>query len=179
MPGEITEKVVQVMDGILKRIERIKNDDMQDLIIDTLIKYGQAMDTIDWRNAFLALWQILENLSLNTVEKNLKMTDVASSINHLIGRRDTLYEDLLGSLSETRNKLVHHGTFSENGLLEVNLLKSVVDRAIRNIFVRVKDFPSKESLGEFYIHGTRNNFELKIRRDTINSILRLRRKKNY
>lgn len=145
------------------------SEEMQSLLIEILLKYGQAMDTTDWRSAFLALWQILEAASLRA-SANLKMMEVAKRIGNLIGAKPPM-KDLIDSVAQSRHLLVHQGRFSEEGLVEVNFLKIIAEAAINALFVNAKRFPTRQLLEEFYKHATLGNSTLYTRRKVIDTIL--------
>jgi hypothetical protein len=145
------------------------SEEMQSLLIEVLLKYGQAMDTMDWRSAFLALWQILEAVSLQT-SASLKMKEVVKRIGNLIGAKPPM-KDLIDSVAQSRHLLVHQGKFSEEGLVEVNFLKIIAEAAINALFVNAKRFPTRSLLEEFYKHATLGNSVLRTRRKVIGKIL--------
>ncbi len=157
----------------LLRLIATASEEMQSLLIEVLLKYGQAMDTTDWRSAFLALWQILEIASLQT-SASLKMTEVVKRIGNLIGAKPPM-EDLIDSVTQSRHLLVHQGKFSKEGLVEVNFLKIIAEAAINALFVRARSFPTLQSLEEFYKHATLGNSTLRTRRKVIDTILSSRR----
>lgn len=128
---------VRRVEKLLRRIATA-SEEMQSLLVEVLLKYGQAMDTTDWRSAFLALWQILEVASLQT-SADLKMTEVVKRVSNLIGAKPPM-KDLIKGLAQSRHLLVHQGKFSEEGLVEVNFLKMVAEAAINALFVRAKNF---------------------------------------
>jgi len=175
--NSLDRNIVEKFKSFLVSVDRME-DEIQSLFVDSLLKYVHALDTFDWRDSFLSLWQILENLSLSTVEENLKMTEVASRVKNLLCLEDSLEKYLVDGLRETRNKLVHYGKFSKNGLMEVNYLKVVTDRILSNFYLLVDIFPSKKNLLHFFKEGTLPEKELKEHRKDINSILKMREEKN-
>ena len=170
----ISKKEIEASVRLLKQIESINDYKLRNLIIDSLMKYGQVLDTIDWEKAFLLLWQILENLSLCSLEDVFNMNNVVNRIIILIGQDDTLSSLLLKSLKNTRNKLVHKGIFPDEGLREVNLLKYVVDCAMGSLFKNLKKFPTRDLLKAFFNYEPKNNNYLKNQKKIIDTILRFR-----
>ncbi len=83
-----------------------KPDDTRSIMLQALKKYGQALDTVEYRLAFLALWQIIELIALDDGK-----TVVVSKIKNLI--KDETVEHLLNALVKTRNSLVHQGAFPD------------------------------------------------------------------
>ncbi|MBN2500269.1 MAG: hypothetical protein JXB38_05835 [Anaerolineales bacterium] len=116
-----------------KLITNGNNNNTVDLLIEAIEKYGNALDTHSRMLTFLKLWQVLEILALQTT-KNINMKIVKSRIKILLNQ-DQLAKDLLDTLYETRNDLVHKGLFpddegSEQGSKEIGLLKMVVEKSV-------------------------------------------------
>jgi hypothetical protein len=166
------------IDNLNRMIKRMNSmdEEIKSVFVDSLVKYGHALDTIDWRDAFLTLWQILENLSLSTLSSRMKMTDVCSRIKNLMGITDILHKELVEALVETRNKLVHLGKFSQDGLLEVDFLKIIVDRALSNFYWLSKKFPSKNALEEFFQIATLPESMLEKRKSIAESVIQIHQK---
>jgi len=175
----ISEDQIRLVDRLTKRVKQPK--DQQDtmlLVIDTLRKYGQAMDTVDWQQAFMSLWQILELVALQTAGE-VNMKDVASRIANLLRLKPKEpMRDLLDCAVQSRNELVHRGRFSEDGLREVNYLKVVVDWVIDFLLSRRfrEDFPTMKRLKTFYAYATTPDTDLREYRQAIDSILHRRGK---
>lgn len=145
------------------------------ILVEALEKYGQALDTAEWRLAFLTFWQILELITLQT--ENLKMQDVLNRTNTLLQQHKISY-DLLTALVKTRNKLVHQGHFPDlQGVKEVNLLKSVVESAINILYNRLDDLPTTRKLALFYEYAPKSDVEILDRQDVLNYILHGRKSK--
>lgn len=145
----------------LARRLNLPTDDKQtiNILIGALEKYGEALDTFEWRLAFLLLWQILELVTLQSSE-SLNMRTVKNRIISFLGQ-DALVKDLLTTLYDTRNSLVHRGTFpDEDGLKEVNLLKYIVERVINRLFQVLRICPDKANLERYYQLVSANNSEL-------------------
>jgi hypothetical protein len=130
------------------------------LVVEAVEKYGDAMDAREWRHCFLIFWQILELLTLQTNGLNIKQ--VTNRICALLGQ-DQLTADLLRVLYDTRNELVHLGRFpaeDEQGLIEINLLKHVVDASLGAMLAQLTRVPDRDTLDKFYRHATLNDTEL-------------------
>jgi len=165
---KIAPEQFQALEWVLRQLEK-SDPRMCGLLTDVLLKYGQAMDTIDWRHAFLALWQILETIAQPT-STQLKMDDVVKRIGLLL-EQDPLIQDILGYLRDLRNTLVHEGRFSERGLEEVNFLKFIAEQVINMVLLNLRRFPTPQTLEEFYIHASLSDSSLKTRMKVINTIL--------
>jgi hypothetical protein len=141
-------------------VSAAKNDTTA-LVVEALQKYGEALEATEWRQCFLVFWQILELLSLQTAG-NVSMKTVTSRISALL-RQDQLVRDLLPVLYETRNELVHLGRFpqgDEEGLIEINLLKYIVDGSLNAMMAKLGQLQSPASLENFYAHATDGNATL-------------------
>jgi hypothetical protein len=143
------------------------------VLIEALEKYGEALDTSEWRLAFLLLWQILELITLQTSEK-LNMNTVKNRVISLLNQ-DRLARDLLSALYRTRNSLVHRGSFPDaEGPREVSLLKYIVERATNALFSLLRTCPTKASLQRYYELISASNTELADRQRLTRNILRRR-----
>lgn len=174
----LSEDRIRLVHRLAKRIEQPKDEqDTMRLVIDALRKYGHAMDTADWQVAFLALWQILELVALQTAGY-VNMKDVANRIANLLALKENAPErDLLDVAVQSRNDLVHRGRFSEDGLREVNYLKVVVDQVISFLLSpRFRAFPTTKRLRAFYAYATTPATDLRVRGQVIDRILRQRGK---
>ena len=165
---EIASEQFRALEWVLKQLEK-SDPKMCGLLTDILLKYGQAMDTTNWRHAFLALWQVLETIAQPT-STQLKMDDVAKRIGLLL-KQDPLIRDLLDYLKDLRNTLVHKGRFSEEGLEEVNFLKFIVEQAINTVLLNLRRFSTPQMLEEFYVHASLCDSSLKTKVKVINAIL--------
>jgi hypothetical protein len=164
--GEITE--VRRLANRLK--EPDSNNQTMGIFVEALEKYGEALDTFEWRLAFLLLWQILELITLQSSE-NLNMKAVKGRVNSLLNQ-DRLSRDLLSALYKTRNSLVHRGSFpDEEGLTEINLLKHIVEGAINALFSLLRICPTRANLERYYEHISAGDTELADRRRLIRNIL--------
>lgn len=164
---------IALVDQLAKRVKQPDGqEDVMTIVVDALRKYGQAMDTVDWQQAFLSLWQVLELVALQTAGR-INMQEVANRIANLLGlKQNELMRDLLDCAVESRNDLVHRGRFSQDGLREVNYLKVVVDRVIDFLLSpRLRAFPTTKRLENFYVHATVNDADLQERRRVIQVIL--------
>ena len=166
---------IEYLNRMIKRIDKME-EDIKSVFIDSLLKYVRALDTSDWRDAFLTLWQILENLSLSSLSSGITMRQISSRVKNLMGPTDILHKELIDSLVDTRNKLVHLGKFSKSGLMEVNFIKIIVDQALSNFYWLLKLFPSKVELEEFFQIATKNENELKRRKSIAMSAMKILQK---
>jgi len=171
VPQEFDNRLVSLCEGVSRMDPALRG-----IFMDSLLKYVGALDTFDWRNAFLNFWQILENLSLNTLEDGLKMSEVASRIKNLMGQAETAEKLIVDGLVATRNRLVHLGKFSKSGLKEVNYIKIVAERALSNFYVFAKDYHSRAGLMNYFADATIEDGVLRERIRNIERLLETRKK---
>src|SRR5207247_898149 len=104
------------------------------------------------------------------------MRNVTNRLLGLLGQ-DQLIKDLLEAVYATRNSFVHRGHFPHrSALIEVNLLKFVVENAISAFFGWLDVLPTTSSLSRFYEHILQSNPELTDRERIISRIRRKRAK---
>jgi len=166
---------IEYLNRMIKKIDKME-EDIKSVFIDSLLKYVHALDTSDWRDAFLTLWQIFENLSLSSLSSGMTMKRISSRVKNLMGPTDILHKELIDSIKVTRNKLVHLGKFSRSGLMEVNFIKIIVDRALSNFYLLLERFPSKVALEEFFQIATKRENELKKRISIATSAIKILQK---
>lgn len=148
--------------------------DILSIIVDAFEKYQKALDLHDSSQVFLSLWQILESITLQA--EQIDMRDVINRTDSLIVQEDKYIKNLLEAFRITRNQLVHRGKFTEDkGLEEVGLLKSVVERAINSLLVHKDHLRTKNDLRVFYESVARGNTDLKNRRKIMGYVLRKRK----
>ncbi len=153
------DRIVRSRNLARKLVLNESKDNTMSLNIEILEKYGEALDTSEWRLSFLELWQILELITLQSNEE-FSMRTVVNRINILFGQNQRI-RDLLSALYKTRNLLVHSGHFpDEQGLREVNLLRHIVEPCVNSMIAQMKRFPTRDSLNKFYEHAASNNADL-------------------
>lgn len=126
---------------------------------DAVRRYNDALDTTDWRQAFLDLWRVLELISFPTSDR-YSMDEVADRIAGLLGNHWAL-RDLLSSLAHSRNKLVHTGAFPTSALDEVNLAKAMVEHSLGAIWSLRRRCPTKADLVEYHQVSRRQVSDIK------------------
>jgi hypothetical protein len=162
----------------LRRLDSIRGPEIRQLVIDALIRYGEALDTVEWRQAFLALWQVLELLTAQSVGE-LNMRDVRNRIALLLGQSEG-ERDLLEALADTRNTLVHAGRYPDNdGLEEAQFLKAVVEWSIEALLGLTRLLSSVASLKILYEHLGRPDTELRELHRVIAAIRRQRARRRH
>jgi hypothetical protein len=146
------------------------------LLTDVLLKYGLALDTPDWRSAFLTLWQCLEHVSHNSdrarpARSSRGIRPIKVIFQEMNPKRYTLIADLLNTLRETRNNLVHEGLFPDKEFRQIFFIKYIVEIVIEFLLDNLKMLDTPKKLREFYAHRSCPPSDLTMRRDIIETIL--------
>lgn len=152
-PSELLDSIILVND----LTSRASKGSTSRLLISAIEKYGRAIETTEWPLAFLALWQILESVSFSRGGEKTVINR-----NKILLGKNSLRKDLLEISRQTRNSLVHTGEFSESqGILEVQMLKSVVDLALKTLLGLRKELPTEKSLEYYFERESQGTSDLK------------------
>lgn len=159
--------------GMLKQLSRARDARATVARIeDAVRKYGRALDTTEWRHAFLNLWQALEILTHEPTGSH-SIKSVYERAKLLLGP-DPFMKDVLEVCRDARNELVHQGRFSEDGLRAVGMLKMIVGHCIRTVYSLRKACPDWDSLVVYYNNVGTSTPDLARRGRIIRSIERTR-----
>lgn len=142
------------------------------LVEEAFRRYGRALNTTNWREAFLSLWQVLELLT-HDPDGRYTIEEVCRRAKLLL-RRSPLLCDLLETCYRTRNGLVHVGKFPDEGLKDVNMLKAVVEHCINAVYNLRRQCPDRASLLVYYQNAGANDHELAVRARIVASVRRER-----
>ncbi len=145
--------------------------------IEALRVYDRALDAANWQNAYLSLWQSLEIMMTFDLGDYYSMEDVVKRTRILL-KADEVTHDFLNVCADRRNKLVHHGQFSEYGQSEVLLLKLIVRGSLLRFLSLINDFPTHAHLSEFFRHVHLSSEQLNERKQIIETILARNEKAN-
>lgn len=157
----ISHEILEVVQWLMGKLGPDDNQNsLKALLVEAIRKYGQALDTVEWRFAYLELWQILELLTLQS-EEQLNMRQVRGRVFNLLSK-DEFVRELMVMLSDDRNVLVHEGKFPEDSSLEkVSLLKYIVSRTIHALIDLLDDIPDRNTLKILYTYLPERISELK------------------
>ena len=139
------------------------------IFIEAIISYGRALDTANWADAYLALWQALEILTYGT-QTEYDMGKVAKRAGTILSG-DDLAADFLNVCADRRNKLVHRNQFSSDGQSEAILLKSIVRRCLMVFYGLMDSYTTQSSLDEYFAHASMSGDALTERKRVIENIL--------
>jgi hypothetical protein len=167
-----TPEELEQAKGILATISALGDPGMQQLVADLFLKYVQALDTIDWRMAFLSLWQCLEGAAMPIRGRRSNTKNVVSRVMKLNDWDGLLLlRELLLHYGEGRSQLVHEGIFYKDGFHQVSRLKWVVEQTITSLLARGTLYRSPQALEQFYIHSSLGTSDLETRLKVIQSLL--------
>lgn len=157
--NEILKEEIYQASNYLSQFTEVENlEHMHGFIITGLSKFGEALDGIHYRQIFLGLWQVLEYLALHKDNMNMiKVTNRISSILNKTGRD----RHLLSAMRCIRNNLVHQGFFPDReGYEVIQLLKSIVENALKSVTQLSHSFSSVKILEKYYECISLNNIDL-------------------
>ena len=171
-PPKVSHESIRQADRLLHQfgLPRTPGSTMG-LVEDAIRRYGRALDTINWPEAFLTLWQVLEVLTYK-FNSNYNIRNVCERA-HTLLQNDPLMTDLLDTCYEARNALVHRGRFSEDGLTGVGMLKAIVERCIDGVYKLRRVCPDWDSLVVYYKNEPAQSRHLARKKRVIGSIQRM------
>jgi hypothetical protein len=159
--------------GLSKILTKFKSNIQKNsttrIFIEALISYGRALDTANWADAYLALWQALEIMTYGTQTK-YNMGNVVDRVRTIL-RGDDLTTDFLNMCADRRNRFVHRAQFSSDGQSEAILLKLVVRRCLMAFYNLMDSYATESSLNEYFAHASMSNDALTERKRVIENIL--------
>lgn len=111
---------------VRKRLDKIKYNK---ILIQTIIDYGIALDSINWKTSFLNLWSILEQLTFTNPNEGYQTT--INRVSFLSEKRN-YHRIILEQLKKLRNSFTHGNQSAENEILEniIYQLKWYVERLL-------------------------------------------------
>jgi|WetSurMetagenome_2_1015567.scaffolds.fasta_scaffold30586_2 hypothetical protein len=168
--NEVTEVATDVgarVESVLARIHAL-DDSLKVVLVDALLRFGEAMDVNDWEIAFLKLWQSLERL-VHT-DRQTGSDEIARRVTLLTGVQSP-QSDLVKVLADKRNALVHRGQFSDEGLRQVNFIKGLVEQMVSHFLVISQKLPTAQMQVEYYKMAFAPPHELEARSKAITFIL--------
>ena len=95
--------------------KRLKNITYRNKIINAIINYGRALDSVNFRNTFLNLWCILELLTFTGPGEGSKKT--IARVCFLFENRE-YHKIVLEQLKNLRNSFTHQNQSEDNEILE-------------------------------------------------------------
>jgi len=165
--------VLRQADRLLREFSRRQEERATlGLVEEAIRRYGRALNTTNWREAFLGLWQVLELLTYEQ-EGNYSIKEVRGRARVLL-RQHPLMCDVLDACYDIRNALVHAGRFRDDGLQDVSMLKAVVENCINGVYGLRRRCPDREHLSVYYQNAPASDHELAVRAKVTGAIRRER-----
>lgn len=165
-------KVITKILGLFNREN--KPNSVNDLIRNAFRTYQLAIDTNDWRQVYLNLWQIIELVTTppNARHQGIRNIEITRRMKILLKDSRPYILELFDVLVKWRNKLVHHGEFSDDGEEDAKLLKLIVELAILKLINLRRSFFDWTRLEFYYAHATTDSAQIKTQKSVLGSIER-------
>lgn len=166
----LKDRQIEFAKAYLAHFARGTTSEVGRLIMNAITYYGRALDTPNWRNVFLSLWQVIEMVTFRESDRP-KMDEVIKRAEVLLGSSIFL-KHLLAVAQRTRNRLVHEGKFpgGQEGLENVCMLKMVVEQCILGLLSIQSRFRSWCELNRFYTYAKKMSKEREAIVKTIHEI---------
>lgn len=144
----------------LSKVERLlsyfkgqtKETFTKEKIADAFLWFGDALGSVNPRDAFLRLWQILDLIAHSPGGEAYNIRLVRDRVSVLLGN-DKLMKALLNLSYDKRNTLVHTGKFDGNQM-DVNYLKAVVEIVVLKLMSHEKTCPTWNKLLFYYSNAS-------------------------
>jgi len=130
---------------VRKRLDKIKYNK---ILIQSIIDYGIALDSINWKTTFLNLWSILEQLTFTNPNEGYQTT-----IDRVLFlcKKQNYNRIVLEQLRKLRNSFTHGNQSAENEILEniIYQLKWYVERLLEFHLKMGPQFKNSEEARNF------------------------------
>jgi hypothetical protein len=114
--------------------------------------YGHAVDSANRADIFMNLWCALERATYPEGDRKYDMTDVAKRAAALL-QDYQFHRDVLIALSKVRNDLTHRQDFPDEGLIEAEVLRKIVEGCLSRFGDLAKEFSTWAEMEQFYKHA--------------------------
>ena len=181
--GEFEYRMVRlerrVLDGclsLLKKFNSLKDNELKDILIESLLRYNYALDEYISGSTFIYFWQILEYIALNHLY-DITQKDVCNRIKTITAIRGTreVWRDIVDAIYEKRNYLIHEGRISDYTMDDINLIRLICQLAVDFLFYFTNKLESKERLDFFYRNYNLNRKDFRRRKEVLKHIKKLRK----
>lgn len=156
-------------EALLRR--RVSKSPFKEIIENSLLRYNDALDEIDFQVAFLKLWSLMEFLTFTTNEP-YKVTIKRTAF---IFNNPEIHKEILNHLRESRNKIVHHNKGDNNEELLEYQTKYYVEKLLLFYIFQGNKFKTKEEITNL-LDLPLDKGLLKMRKKTIDIGIRYRNK---
>jgi hypothetical protein len=148
---DLSDEEIKTAKKLLQRFDDSMPGSLTEFTVELARFYQQALDCTSYPDAYLALWQLLETLTLNTPgEKSV----VDRRLSTLLSIDSGLRKDILEVLPYFRNKYVHCGIFPENSKTLVLILANFADHSLRKMFDLSEHLSTKSELDAYFVYSS-------------------------
>ena len=132
-------------------------NDLTGFTLDLARLYQQALDCKTYPETYLALWQVLECLTLNEPGKE---TVVDKRVSTFLGIDPGFKKDILEISPHFRNKYVHSRVFQDNAKALVFFLANCAALSVSKMKSLANEMSSKRELEFYFRYKSMNNTDL-------------------
>jgi len=157
---------------LIRQYNQKKDSPIKRVFEDTVKLYVSSLDSYDGKYALLHLWQVLEILTLKDVE-NISEKKVCQRVKSIYNY-DTLVSDIIDSLYEKRNSMVHGSIDVSIDDTDLQLLREIVEELILFLFNHINSIDSRQKLNYFYENIPLGTIQLEEKLETINYVKKLK-----
>jgi len=122
-PSNKIDKIYSFIKIVRAHLKRV-NYDVE--LENAIVRYGKALDLMDWENSYLQLWGVLEQLT-DTTNESYKVTIRRTSF--FFSDRE-YHQQILTHLRDYRNRVVHAGTENQDIEAYIFQLKRYVEKVM-------------------------------------------------
>lgn len=133
---------------MVSAVNRLQGE-LGELIVDSIFRFGAALDAYEPQMCLLELWQMLESVALPDTH-NFTMDTVRKRISRLHIPSGTLLPDMVTALKDVRNRFVHTGWADADRLDDVNQAKWIAGRTIYRLLYLTRWLSEKRDLAYYY-----------------------------
>jgi len=162
--------------NVLKTFNSLKENELKDILIESLLRYNYALDEYIHGSTFIYFWQILEYITLKHLY-DITEKDVCNRVKTItmIAGVSELWRDLVDAVYKKRNYLVHEGRISDYAMDDINVIRLICQFAIDSLFYFTKKFETKEKLDFFYRNYSLNRKDFRRRKEVLRYIEKLKK----
>lgn len=158
---------------LIREYNQKKDNPIKRVFEDAVKLYVSSLDLYENKYALLHLWQVLEILTLKDVE-NISEKKVCQRVKSIFNY-DILVSDIMDSLYEKRNSMVHGSIDVSIDDIDLQLLREIVEELILFVFGNINLIDSRYKLNYFYENIPLNTIQLDEKQEIINYIKKLRK----
>jgi hypothetical protein len=146
------DNVEEALD-LINQYNQASKDDLTRFLVQSLTLYQDGLDSTVDRTKFLALWQVLETLTLNSPDPKIQVEKRVATLLELHGK-DDIARALVDVLARIRHDFVHEGVFPPTANNLVAALKFIVDSVIRRLFYLARHISTVPELEAYFKYAS-------------------------